>query len=69
MWKCYKEYSKPGAIIIEGHVQGLSNVRSLGEAGIPVFVIDHMIASPTTQGIARNSFGVPGIYRIILSVF
>ena len=32
--------SKPGAIIIEGHVQGLSNTRSLGEAGIPVFVVD-----------------------------
>ena len=29
-----------GAIIIEGHVQGLSNVRSLGEVGIPVYVID-----------------------------
>ena len=32
--------SKPGAIIIEGHVQGLSNTRSLGEAGIPVIVVD-----------------------------
>jgi len=32
--------SKPGVIIIEGHVQGLSNVRSLGEEGIPVWVID-----------------------------
>lgn len=29
-----------GAIIIEGHVQGLSNTRSLGESGIPVFVVD-----------------------------
>lgn len=29
-----------GAIIIEGHVQGLSNTRSLGELGIPVFVVD-----------------------------
>lgn len=29
-----------GAIIIEGHVQGLSNVRSLGERGIPIYVID-----------------------------
>jgi len=32
---------KTGAIIIEGHVQGLSNTRSLGEAGIPVFVVDN----------------------------
>jgi D-aspartate ligase len=31
---------KPGAIVIEGHVQGLSNTRSLGEVGIPVIVID-----------------------------
>lgn len=29
-----------GAIVIEGHVQGLSNTRSLGELGIPVYVID-----------------------------
>jgi len=32
--------TKPGVIIIEGHVQGLSNVRALGEQGIPVWVID-----------------------------
>ena len=31
---------KPGAIIIEGHVQGLSNTRALGETGIPVIVVD-----------------------------
>ena len=29
-----------GAIIIEGHVQGLSNVRSIGELGAPVIVVD-----------------------------
>ncbi len=29
-----------GAIIIEGHVQGLSNVRSMGRLGVPVFVIN-----------------------------
>ncbi|MGM0760793.1 MAG: hypothetical protein ACQEUB_14000 [Thermodesulfobacteriota bacterium] len=29
-----------GAIIIEGHVQGLSNTRSLGQAGVPVIVVD-----------------------------
>ena len=32
--------NKPGAIIIEGHVQGLSNTRAIGEAGIPVVVVD-----------------------------
>lgn len=41
--------TKPGAIIIEGHVQGLSNTRSLGEAGIPVYVVDK------TNCIARYS--------------
>ncbi|MEN8251176.1 MAG: hypothetical protein ABFS32_19745 [Bacteroidota bacterium] len=32
--------SGTGAIIIEGHIQGLSNTRSLGEAGIPVYIVD-----------------------------
>ena len=31
---------KNGAIFIEGHVKGLSNTRALGEAGIPVYVLD-----------------------------
>jgi len=43
------ESAKYGAIIIEGHVQGLSNTRSLGESGIPVYVID------TTDCIAKYS--------------
>ena len=32
--------SLPGALVIEGHVQGLSNTRSLGELGVPVYVLD-----------------------------
>jgi len=32
--------SNPGVIIIEGHVQGLSNLRILGKAGIPAIVVD-----------------------------
>jgi D-aspartate ligase len=32
--------SIPGVVVIEGHVQGLSNTRAFGEAGIPVYVID-----------------------------
>lgn len=32
--------STPGVIVIEGHIQGLSNTRSIGEYGIPVVVID-----------------------------
>lgn len=43
------ENSRPGAIVIEGHVQGLSNTRSLGEKGIPVIVVD------TTDCIAKHS--------------
>lgn len=31
---------KKGVVVIEGHVQGLTNTRALGEAGIPVFVVD-----------------------------
>lgn len=34
------ELHMKGAIVIEGHVQGLSNTRSLGELGIPVYVLD-----------------------------
>jgi D-aspartate ligase len=30
----------PGAIVIEGHIQGLSLTRTLGEKGIPVYVVD-----------------------------
>lgn len=38
--KTKSHHLKSGAIIIEGHVQGLSNTRSLGEADIPVIVLD-----------------------------
>ena len=31
---------KLGVVVIEGHVQGLANTRLLGQAGIPVIVID-----------------------------
>lgn len=41
-WKS-KERNKPGVIIIEGHVQGLSNLRTLGQAGIPTYVVDKSI--------------------------
>ncbi len=49
--------SKPGAIVIEGHVQGLSNTRSLGEAGVPVFVVD------TGNCIARYSKYCRGFFK------
>ncbi len=48
---------KAGAIIIEGHVQGLSNTRALGEAGIPVIVVD------MDNCIARYSKYCKGFFR------
>ena len=33
-------HNKPGVLILEGHIQGLSNMRSLGSYEIPVWVID-----------------------------
>ena len=45
-----------GAVIIEGHVQGLCNTRSLGEAGIPVIVVDK------NNCIARYSRYCKGFY-------
>ena len=50
-------FKKPGAIIIEGHVQGLSNIRSLGEVGIPVFVVD------TGDCVARHSKYCRGFFK------
>lgn len=38
-----------GVIIIEGHVQGLTNTRALGKTGIPVYVVD------VTNCVARYS--------------
>jgi predicted ATP-grasp superfamily ATP-dependent carboligase len=40
----------PGVIVIDGHVQGLALTRSLGEKGIPVFVVDS-----NNYGVARFS--------------
>jgi len=51
------ENNIPGAIIIEGHVQGLANARSLGEAGIPVIVVD------TKNCIARYSKYCKAFYK------
>lgn len=35
-----KDIRVTGVLVIEGHVQGLSLTRSLGERGIPVYVVD-----------------------------
>lgn len=46
-----------GAIVLEGHVQGLSNARSLGELGIPVYVLD------TVHCLAQHSKYCTKYYR------
>jgi predicted ATP-grasp superfamily ATP-dependent carboligase len=51
-----------GAIIIEGHVQGLSNVRSLGEMGVPVFVIDKNDCIARYSKFCRKFFRCPDYY-------
>jgi D-aspartate ligase len=48
---------RQGVVIIEGHIQGLSNTRSFGEAGVPVIVVD------TGECIARHSRYCKGFYR------
>lgn len=50
---------KSGAIIIEGHVQGLSNTRALGEAGIPVYVIDKNICLARFSKYCKKFFICP----------
>jgi len=49
--------NKPGVIVIEGHVQGLSNTRSLGRSGVPVVVVD------TGRCVARRSRYCRDFYR------
>lgn len=50
---------KSGAIIIEGHVQGLSNVRALGEMGISVYVIDTAYCLAQHSRYCRKFFKCP----------
>ncbi len=46
-----------GVIVIEGHVQGLANTRLLGQAGIPVIVVDK------GNCVARHSKYCTGFYQ------
>lgn len=48
-----------GAIVIEGHVQGLSNTRALGELGIPVYVIDVVHCLAQHSKYCTKSFQCP----------
>lgn len=40
MAKVSTTHTYQGVVVIEGHVQGLTNTRILGKAGIPVIVVD-----------------------------
>lgn len=51
--------SKKGAIIIEGHVQGLANTRALGEAGIPVIVVDKNTCVASSSIYCKGFFKCP----------
>jgi D-aspartate ligase len=53
------ENGRPGAIIIEGHVQGLSLTRSLGETGIPVYVVDKDNCIARYSRFAKKFFKCP----------
>lgn len=62
-----------GAIVIEGHVQGLSNTRSLGELGIPVYVVDtgHCLAQHSRyckKYFKCPSFNTPEFIDFLLSL-
>lgn len=48
-----------GAVVIEGHVQGLSNTRALGEAGIPVIVIDRDLCLARYSRYCKKFFRCP----------
>jgi len=49
----------PGAIVIEGHVQGLSNTRSLGCLGIPVYIIDVRKCIASSSNYCKKFFICP----------
>ncbi len=57
MKMCLDASIKPGVIIIEGHVQGLANLRLLAEEGIPAIVVDK------NDCIARHSKYCQAFYR------
>ncbi len=58
-----------GAVIIEGHVQGLSNVRSLGEAGIPVIVVDRNNCIARYSRYCKGFFYSPGFDTDDFAIF
>lgn len=53
---------KPGAVIIEGHVQGLALTRALGKAGIPIIVIDTNKCIAQFSKFCNKFFNCPAYY-------
>jgi len=51
--------SSPGALIIDGHIQGLSLARSLGEKGIPVIIVDKNLSIAGFSRFVTKSFRSP----------
>lgn len=54
-----KKEVRHGVIIIEGHVQGLSNLRSLGELGVPIYVVDKYNCIARYSKYCRKFFKCP----------
>jgi predicted ATP-grasp superfamily ATP-dependent carboligase len=52
-----------GVVIIEGHIQGLSNTRSLGEANIPVYVVDKMNCIAQYSKYCKKFFRCPDFLK------
>ena len=49
-----------GAVVLEGHVQGLANVRALGELHIPVIVLDKNNCIARYSKYCKKFFKCPG---------
>lgn len=54
-----RHWDKPGVIIIEGHVQGLANLRVLGREGIPGVVVDKVHCIARYSKYCRGFFKCP----------
>lgn len=61
--------SLKGVIIIEGHVQGLSNTRSIGEKNIPVIVVDTGNCIARYSKYCKSFFKCPAYYDDKLADF
>lgn len=55
----FNNHNLKGAIIIEGHIQGLSMARSLGEEGIPIYIVDKTNCVARYSKFARKFFLCP----------